>query len=175
MTAMMGGGGYSPTMIPGGTIAGASPMATSAPSMFAPGQQYSGLPNSLAGGIIDIFGGMQANSTYNGYAGQMKAQANEAIRSAEQNAQAKADQVRQYAGNQQEEYASSGITMAGTPAMVLADTRKKGQAEVAAITRQGAFQAQMMRTQAKQAQSSGRNALLGGIFKAGTSVASYFI
>jgi hypothetical protein len=63
--------------------------------------------------------------------------------------------------------------MAGTPAEVLASTRAKGQQEVAAITRQGAFQAQLMRTQANQARSAGRNALLGGIVKAGASIAKF--
>lgn len=174
MTAFMGGGGYSPTSIPGGTIAGGSP-SVGAASSFGSGGQYSGLGMSMAGGIMDIFGGMQANSAYGAEAGALKAQANQAIREAQINAEAKANEVRQFAGQQQEEYSSSGVTMAGTPAEVLADTRKRGQTEVDAIARRGAFQAQLMRTQANQAKAAGRNAMLGGIFKAGTSVASYFI
>jgi hypothetical protein len=177
MTAMMGGGGgYSSSMIPGGSIAGASPNVSSM-SSFGSGTGWGspGMGNTMAGGVMDIFSGIQANSAYGTEAGALKAQANEAIRQAELDAAAKANEVRQFAGNQQEEYASSGVTLAGTPAEVIADTQKRGQQEVDAIARRGAFQAQMMRTQANQAQSSGRNAILGGIFKAGTSIASAFI
>lgn len=174
MTSFMGGGGYSPTSIPGGTIAGASP-TVGTPSPFASGQKYSGLGMTAAGGVMDIFGGIMANQAYGSEAGALKAQANQAIREAQINAEAKANDVRQFAGQQQEEYSSSGVTMAGTPAEVLADTHKRGQTEVDAIARRGAFQAQLMRTQANQAKASGRNAILGGLLKAGTSVASYFI
>lgn len=174
MTSFMGGGGYSPTSIPGGSIAGGSPSVSSV-SPFSSGQQYSGLGMTAAGGIMDIFGGMQASQAYNTEAGALKAQSNEAIREATLNAEAKANEVRQFAGQQQEEYSSSGVTLEGTPAQVIADTQKRGQREVDAIARRGAFQAQLMRTQANQARAAGRNSILGGIMKAGTSVASYFI
>jgi 3-deoxy-D-arabino-heptulosonate 7-phosphate (DAHP) synthase len=130
---------------------------------------------TAAGGVMDIFGGIQANQAYSAEAGALKAQSNEAIKQAELEAASKADQVRQYAANQQEDYSSSGVTLAGTPAQVIADTHRKGQQEVDAIARRGAFQAQLLRTQANQVKSAGRNAILGGLFKAGTSVASYFL
>lgn len=175
MTSFMGGGGYNPNMIPGGTIAGASPSVTQSVSPFASGQKYSGLGMSAAGGVMDIFGGIQANQAYSTEAGMLQSQSNYALQQAAQDAQSKANDVRQFAADQQEQYASSGVTLEGTPAQVLADTRKRGQQEVNAISKRGAFQAQLMRTQANQYKSAGRSALLGGIAKAGTSVASYFI
>lgn len=175
MTSFMGGGGYNPNMIPGGTIAGASPSTTQSVSPFASGQKYSGLGTSVAGGVMDIFGGIQANRAYSTEAGMLQSQSNMALDQAAMEAQSKANDVRQFAADQQEQYSSSGVTLEGTPAQVLADTRKRGQQEVNAISKRGAFQAQLMRTQANQMKSQGRSALLGGIMKAGTSVASYFI
>lgn len=174
MTALMGQSSYASNMIPGGTIAGASPTVGQV-SPFASGQQYSGLGMSGAGAVMDIFGGLQANQAYGVEAGALKAQANQAIQQAQMEAASKANEVRQFAGNQQEEYASSGVTMTGTPAQVIADTQRRGQQEVNAITQRGAFQAQLMRTQANQAQAAGRNSILGGLAKGASSVASYFI
>lgn len=175
MTAMMGGGtiaGGSPSINYMSPSSGMSPISSSFGSGYS---QNTGLGMSIGGGISDIFGGIMANQSYSTEAGALKSQANEAIRKAEFDAQAKANEVRQFAGNQQEEYASSGVTLAGTPAQVIADTQKRGQQEVDAIARRGAFQAQLFRTQAMQAQNAGRNSILGGIFKAGTSIASNFI
>lgn len=176
MTSFMGGGGYNPNMIPGGSIVGASPNTSQMQvSPFAQGQKYSGLGMTAAGGVMDIFGGIQANQAYSTEAGMLQSQSNQALDQAAMEAQSKANDVRQYAADQSEQYASSGVTLEGTPAQVLADTRKRGQQEVNAISQRGAFQAQLMRTQANQMKAQGRSALLGGIMKAGTSVASYFI
>jgi hypothetical protein len=138
-----------------------------------PTSSMAGIGPSILGGVFDVLGGFQAEQAYNSQAGALQAQSDQAIRAAIMNAQAKANDVRQIAGEQQEQYASSGVTLAGTPAQVLADTRFKGQQEVNAIQQQGAFQAQLMRTQANQARSSGRSSMLGGLLKAGMGLAAF--
>jgi len=87
-----------------------------------------------------------------------------------------ADNARRFAGEQAVAYASSGVTLEGSPLLVLDETRRKAQEEVDATYRRGQqissalkMQAQMTREfgafQASTAQSKGRSALLGSSAK----------
>lgn len=159
------------TPLSSGYIAGASPSITGG-SSFNP---MAGLGMSSLGAGFDVYQGLAASQQYGLGGSFLKQNANIALQQASLDAQAKAMEVQQYAGNQAEEYNSSGITGAGTPAQVLAMTRSLGQREVNAIAQRGAFQAQLYRTQANQAKSAGRSAMVGGIANAAMKIAPFFI
>ena len=72
-------------------------------------------------------------------------------------------------------YAKSGVTLEGSPVLVLAETRRLGQEEVAAIERRGRAQALLLRQRAEQTRKAGRSAMLGGIFNAASGAAGTYM
>ena len=87
-------------------------------------------------------------------------------------AQRQATESRKFRKKQKVAFLKNGITLAGSPLLVIEETRRESQEEVNATVRRGNAQASLAFQQAAMTRNSGRAALLGGIFgAAGTVVA----
>ena len=86
-------------------------------------------------------------------------------------AQRIANDRRKFRKKQKIAFIKNGVTLAGSPLLVLEETRRESQEEVDAIVRRGRAQAALAFQQAALTRGSGRAALLGGIFGAATSLA----
>jgi TRAP-type mannitol/chloroaromatic compound transport system substrate-binding protein len=125
--------------------------------------------------MTGLYSGMQKQQAYDTEAGADQAQAQQAINAASLQMQQKAIQVQQTAGQQGEEYASSGVTLQGTPAEIMAQTRNLGAQEVKAIGNKGSLDAQLKNTQANAAQAAGRASILNGLASDVGTAKSFFI
>lgn len=128
---------------------------------------------AVVSAVSSIAGGVSKQA-----AAQKEAQAleNQAIlseRESQDDAQIKATYVRKFAANQKSAFLKNGVTLAGSPLMVLDDTYDSGQQEVNAVIRSGAARAQLLRDQAGIRKSEGRSALISGIGSGVSSIASY--
>lgn len=103
-----------------------------------------------------ILGGMQANKV-------AKENARIEMENAKAEAKQKAKEVERLRSLQQAQYGASGVTLDGTPLMVLDETQKEGDAEVNDILRRGSNNAKVLRME-------GRNAFTSGLFKAAGTV-----
>ncbi len=75
-------------------------------------------------------------------------------------------EIAQFAAQQESRFLSSGVTLAGTPLLVLEETRRLGAEELDAITRRGEALSSLFGTQASQARSRGFAGFGGGLFSA---------
>lgn len=145
--------------------------------------------------IAQVFGGFSARSSANNEAEALRMEADQLV--AESNAQAqiaieesrleaaqKAREATKFRQKQAAMYLKSGVTLEGTPALVLEETRRLAQQEVDAITKRGQAQADYIKLQGETSkvmlkraaalERSGRNSLLGSVLGAGAdSLASY--
>lgn len=88
-------------------------------------------------------------------------QAQAALEDAQNAATQKAGDVRRAHGRQAIAYASSGVTLEGSPLLVLNETLRLGQQEVDALMKRGTAQANLYNQAAFQTRNEGRAALLG--------------
>jgi hypothetical protein len=126
-------------------------------------------------GISQIWGGISSQQAAQTEAGMQIQQGNIQAQQAQTNANIMAYNVRQYQGNQEEQYLGSGVTMQGSPIIQLAQTHMLGQMQVDAILQQGQAQQKLAYENAQQTENSGRNAFIAGILGAGSTVASDFL
>ena len=96
---------------------------------------------------------------------ESKEQAKLAQQQAETQARAEARSNIALESQQKVAFLNSGVSLQGSPLMVLQETERKGEENVGAIIQSG-------QTQAASLRSSGRSALIGGIGSAGSSFAS---
>ena len=68
-------------------------------------------------------------------------------------------------------FLASGIGLAGSSIIVLEDSFKQFNIEIAAIKRSGSAQARLLERQAEVTKKTGRAALIGGVIGAGTTIA----
>jgi hypothetical protein len=126
---------------------------------------------SLFSGLSSVMGGMQSNAEAKNQANLALSQAN--MRGAEQGRlaakEALAEQEASDAARKRQKvaYLASGVSLAGSPLLVMEETRKKGLENVNEILKAGsaaesAIQAEG-RIQADQLKSSGRQAFAQGI------------
>jgi hypothetical protein len=127
--------------------------------LFIASQALSGLA-SLAGGFM----GMKSASDE---ARLLESQADIARQEAEVDAAAKARDVRRFQADQAHKYAASGITLEGSPVLVLEETLRLGQQEVDAIIRRGKANMDLLKQKARITKSGGRNAFLSSILTTG--------
>lgn len=130
---------------------------------------------ALAGAATQIMGGMQANKAASQEAKLMTQQAELAQQESLREAEIKARDVRSFKERQSVIYAGQGITLEGTPLLVMEETARRGQEEVDAIVRAGKAQSGLIRARAQQTRRSGRNALFGSIGQAVGSVGNAFV
>lgn len=116
-----------------------------------------------------ILGGIMQNTQASNEADRIKQQAQIALAESRQAAAQRAYDVTKFQSEQAHKFASSGITLEGSPAIVLEETRRLGQQEVDALTRSGNAKYNLMMIQAGQTKNAGRNALIGAFVKAGRS------
>lgn len=116
-----------------------------------------------------LLGGFAQRSAANVEANSIQDQAQISLRESRQAAAQRAYDVTKFQSEQAHKYASSGITLEGSPALVLEETRRLGQQEVDALTRSGNAKYNLMMTQARQTKNAGRAALIGAFAKAGQS------
>lgn len=105
----------------------------------------------MGGGEImgALYGGISANK-------EAKIQARQAREMAEVEARRAAEEDRDFRGKMAMSYLKSGVTLEGTPLMVLARAKAQSEQDVADIRRTGAQRAASLRRR-------GRDALVGGV------------
>lgn len=121
-----------------------------------------------------IAGGISADRSAKREAGALNDQA--ALAESESLAEAKrrATEVRQFQRRQKLAFLKNGVTLEGSPLLVLDETLASGQEEVDAIMRRGSSQAKLYREHAAITRNRGRAALIGGIGQAaGTTLMAY--
>lgn len=119
-----------------------------------------------------IYGGIQANSASKKEAGLLREQGAIAQSEADSEAASHARDVRRFAADQSLAFLSNGVTLAGSPLLVLDDTITQGQKEVDSITRSGNAQRSLFNQRADITRNQGRAALIGGLGQAAGTVAT---
>lgn len=151
----------------GFTMSGLGAMAQSMGSSLAPATAtQSGLGKWFAAAsaiqaISQVGQGFAQQGAASDEAALLQRQSDIALDEARVAAEARARDVRAFAGEQASQYLGSGVTLEGSPALILAETRRLGQQEVDALKRRGESQAGLLRTQAARTKAAGRQALLG--------------
>lgn len=120
-----------------------------------------------------IAGGLSKRAAANKEAQALEGQANLAQQEAESDARIHATQVRKFAANQKSAYLKNGVTLDGSPLLVLEDTRQVGQEEVNSMMRSGAAKAQLLRDRAQIQRNEGRASLIGGFGDAASTIFTY--
>ncbi len=105
----------------------------------------------------------------------MNQQAQLVAQQAELDAINQAREGRRFAADQEQQYLSSGVTMEGTPADVVAESRRLAQQEVNALVNRGKTEAKNLRTNALRTRQAGRQALLGGVANASLGALGNYI
>lgn len=150
-------------------MTGLGGMAQSAASSLAPATAtQSGLGKWFAAasaiqGLAQVGQGIAQQRAASDEAALQQHQADLTLQQAQMDSEGQARDVRRFASQQGSDYLGSGVTLEGSPALVLAETRRLGQQEVDAIKKRGEYSAQLMRTQAARTKAAGRSALLGSI------------
>jgi hypothetical protein len=86
-----------------------------------------------------------------------------------------ASEKRNFLKRQKLAFLKSGVSLAGSPLLVLETTRSESQKEVDAIVNRGLAQERLLRQRASITRKSGRNALLQGIGGGVSSGAQSFV
>lgn len=123
--------------------------------------------------IMGAMGGFSAMSASRNEAAMMNRQADLALQEAQAEAEQKRRQVMLFRESQAQGYNSSGVTLEGSPLVVLSDTVAQGNQEIAAILKRGKAMSDLYKAKASQTRSSGTSnlvsSLLGGAAGLGTS------
>ena len=117
-----------------------------------------------------IYNGIQSSNAadYNAKVSEQNAEAAQQKARLEENIQRQ--KIRTLMSKQQALYGASGVDMAGSPLLVMEDTAAKGELDALAIRYSGEIAARQARSQAEQFRQQGDSAMLGGFFKAGSSL-----
>lgn len=130
-----------------------------------------GMALSAAQGLASIAGGFMGQSSYSKEAEMLRQQGDLALAEARRTAEQKAREVTEFQAAQGHRYVTSGVTMEGSPALVLERTRKLGQEEVDALIRQGEAQKRLAYMQADITRNKGRASMFAGVVKGLTPMA----
>lgn len=123
--------------------------------------------------VSSVAGGMSKQAAAQKEAKSLENQAMLSQQEAEVEARIHATQVRKFSANQKTAFLKNGVTLDGSPLMVLEDTRQSGQEEVNAMQRSGAAKAQLLRERAEISRSEGRASLISGLGGAASTVTSF--
>lgn len=131
--------------------------------------------SALLGAGGQIYSGYQANQSAKREASAMEAEGELAQQEADAEAAAHASDVRKFARTQSLSFLKNGVTLEGSPLLVLDETLTQGQNEVDSITKSGNAQRNLYNQRAANTRREGRAQLIGGIIggaaSAGTSYA----
>ena len=119
-----------------------------------------------------IYGGMAANSAAKREAAQEREQGALALQESRINASNEAFNQTQAVQRQRLAFLSNGVTLEGSPAMVLEQSRAYGQQQVDSILRQGTARYDLAGKSAANTENKGRAALIGGYMSAAGTVGS---
>ena len=120
-----------------------------------------------------VASGMMKNQEAKREARSLENQARLTEQEAEAEARIHEIRVRKFAANQKAAFLKNGVTLDGSPLMVLEETARIGGEEAGAIRRSGAARAQLFRENATQAKNAGRAALIGGLGDAAGTFGTY--
>lgn len=120
---------------------------------------------AIIGAGASVYGGVQQNKQAKAEAALQQRQADIAYEESKVNATNEAFNQTQAVQRQKLAFLSSGVTLEGSPLMVLEQSRQYGQSQVDAILRQGQAQKDLGYEQAKITKNAGRAALIGGTLK----------
>ena len=123
---------------------------------------------ALVGAAGSLYAGISANSSARQEAALERQQGDIAMSEAQVNAKNEAFNQTQAVQNQRVAFLANGVTLEGSPAMVLEQSKEYGQSQVDAILRQGAAKKALSDAEATITQNKGRAALIGGILQAGS-------
>lgn len=133
-------------------------------------------------GASSLVGGVQSLISGNEQSDLAKTQA--ALAAAEQDrvsareARLEGERVDEVLRRQKIAYLKSGVTLEGSPLLVMEETRRRGQDNIDEILRSGSASSsatlQEGRLRSKQLRGTGRSAFIGGITNAGKSFSSLF-
>lgn len=134
-----------------------------------------GVETALIAGIAlsagaSVAGGFAADKASKKEANALNDQAGIAQDEATAEANRRATEVRQFQRRQKLAFLKNGVTLEGSPLLILDETLASGQEEVDAIMKRGTAQAKLLRENAAQARNKGRAALIGGIGSAASTV-----
>lgn len=128
---------------------------------------------AAAGG--QIMSGYQQKKAYSQEADLQREQAQIALDEANREAQLTANDRRKFLGTQKLAFIKSGVSLEGSPLLVLEDTRKQSQDEVDSIVKRGAAQYRLGVAQSEQTRQRGRAALTSAyVGAAGTAASGAF-
>ncbi len=123
-----------------------------------------------AGG--QIYSGYQANQSAKREASALEAQGQLEQEEADREAAAHAGDVRKFSRVQALSFLKNGVTLEGSPLLVLDETLSKGQEEVDSITKSGAARRTLYNSKAAITRNEGRARMIGGITGAAGTIGS---
>jgi len=121
-----------------------------------------------AGG--SVIGGIQANKAAKEEASLQEEQARIASEEAKAEAQRRANEVRKFSRRQSLAFLKSGVTLEGSPLLILDETLREGQKEVKSVVERGDAQANLFNRRAAITRNQGRASLIGGVLGAAGSL-----
>lgn len=125
-----------------------------------------------AGG--QIYSGYTANQAAKREAGLLEEQGALAQAEADEEARAHANDVRKFSRTQALSFLKNGVSLAGSPLLVLDETLTEGQKEATSIAKSGAAQRSLYNARAYNARSEGRAKLIGGFLGGASSFGSTY-
>jgi len=121
------------------------------------------LVSLVASSATQIAGGFQARDAAREEAGLQEDQARLASFEAEEEADRVSEENRKFGARQRLLFLKAGVDLAGSPLLILEETRVEGEKEVRAIRRRGAAQLGLGMRRAGITRRKGRAALIAGI------------
>jgi hypothetical protein len=115
------------------------------------------------GAVATVYGGISGMIASNQEAALQRQQGQTAIQEAEINAKNEAWNQTQAVQNQRLAFLANGISLNGSPALVLAKSKEYGQSQVDAILAQGTARAKLAYGEAAITENKGRAALIGAL------------
>lgn len=135
------------------------------------------MPAVLAGALAfsavsSIGSGMSAQSAANAQAKLQEEQGGIALKESQTNATNEAYNQSQAVGKQRLAFLANGVSLEGSPAMVLEESRRYGQSSVQAILDQGAANYNLAQKSAAVTRNQGRAAMIAGLTQAVSTTAT---
>ena len=129
---------------------------------------------TVVSAVGSIYSGFAANSAANQEAKLQQEQADTALQEAQINAQNEAYNQTQTVQKQRLAFLANGVSLEGSPALVLEQSKEYGQSQVDAILRQGQAKSNLLTAESTITMNKGRTALIGGFTSAAGGLAQTY-